>query len=71
MRLNITLAEFLDLKEQNKKLGFDSIDDLIAAKGLDIETPLDYSFAKRLNVKVGIEFLNHREKQFFIFHNRN
>jgi hypothetical protein len=61
MRLNITLAEFLDLKEQNKKLGFDSIDDLIAAKGLDIETPLDYSFAKRLNVKVGIEFLNHRE----------
>jgi hypothetical protein len=61
MRLNITLAEFLDFKEQNKKLGFDSIDDLIAAKSLDIETPLDYSFAKRLNVKVGIEFLNHRK----------
>lgn len=61
MRLGITPAEFMDLTEQNKKLGFDSIDDLIAAKKLDIETPFDYSLAKRLNVKVGLEFWNHRE----------
>jgi hypothetical protein len=61
MRLGITPAEFTDLTEQNKKLGFDSIDDLIAAKKLDIETPFDYSLAKRLDVKVGLEFRNYRE----------
>lgn len=61
MRLGITPAELSDLREQNKILGFDSIDDLIAAKNLDIETPAEYSLAKRLKVKVGLEFWNHRE----------